>query len=57
MVLGFLAMTETDQTKEDEVLKRLLRTPHKPHTKKGDANAKAKDRGRNRESPEADDMD
>ena len=57
MVLGFLAMTETDQTKEDEVLKRLLRTPHKPHTKKEDANAKAKDRGRNRESPEADDMD
>ncbi|WP_324261226.1 hypothetical protein U4960_13890 [Altererythrobacter sp. H2] len=29
-------MTETDQEKEDEVLKRLLQMSHKPHKKKGD---------------------
>lgn len=24
-------MTDTDQEKEDEVLRRMLKTPHKPH--------------------------
>ena len=27
-------MTDTDQNKEDEVLKRMLKTPPKPNTKK-----------------------
>lgn len=28
-------MTDTDQEKEDEVLKRMLKMPHKPHNEKG----------------------
>ena len=28
-------MTDTNQKKEDEVLKRMLKTPPKPHNKKG----------------------
>jgi hypothetical protein len=33
-ILGLLTMSDTDQKKEDDVLRRMLNTPPKPHKPK-----------------------
>ena len=50
-------MTDTDQERENEVLKRMLRTPHKPHREKGKADATEKSDRSNRKIAGADNLD
>jgi hypothetical protein len=41
-ILGFEAMTEADQKREDDVLRRMLNTPPRPHKPIGLTPPKAK---------------